>query len=306
MKKTKKQLLGLAGLVAVGIMTAVAFSLPAQDASAMEQDTVVNVQVTEGTPSNTFTAPQDGSETVNGIVKVSTNYSQARRLNYRLSYKDQNGVVQQVDLPSYSPTDDSGTYSFDVDITPYGFGEFTLHTSVTGYDNVTRDTDTVTFSYSAVIASVNPGTNGSSNPTLGVEISDSTERVEVTVFDQNGNPAFVDEHGNIVKLQFNRSDIDPATGKILVNLPFGQYGSKAGTYTAVVAAYDQNDQLLSMKTVQVEYNPAAAVTPDTPNTGMLSLGDFNISHLDYLITGLIAFAAAAIFALALIYRKSRR
>jgi hypothetical protein len=58
-----------------------------------------------------------------------------------------------------------------------------------------------------------------------------------------------------------------------------------------------------MQTIYIEYSP---ITPDTPNTGMLSIGDLNISRIDYLVTGLIAFGVAAGFALALIYRKSRR
>ena len=40
MKKTKKQLLGLAGLAAVGIMTAVAYGMPAPDASADRKSVV--------------------------------------------------------------------------------------------------------------------------------------------------------------------------------------------------------------------------------------------------------------------------
>lgn len=305
MKKTKKQLLGLAGLAAVGIMTAVAYGVPAPDASAAEKDTTVNVQVSEGTPSNTFAAPRDGSETANGTVNVVTNYSQARRLDFYLTYKDESGATQRVDLTanSYAPTDNAGTYSFDLDVAPYGFGEFELHTLVTGLDGVARETDTVSFTYNAVVIDTDQGMDDNRDPIIGIEVSDSTERVVVTVFDKNGNPAFVDEHGNTVNIELNRSDIDPTTGKILVTLPFEKYGSKAGTYTAVISAYDRDNKLLSMRTVLVEYSP---ITPDTPNTGMLSIGDLNISRFDYILTGLIAFGVATAFALVLIYRKSRR
>lgn len=307
MKKTKKQLLGLAGLAAVGIMTAIAYGLPAEDAAAAPiNDTTINVQVSEGTPSNIFTSPSDGTETVDSIIKVSTNYSQAKRLDYYLSYKDENGNTQRVDLPSYTPTDTAGTHSFDLDISRYGFGEFELHTSVTGYDNVTRETDTVTFTYNAAVVEPDQGVDGDNNPIIGIEVSDSTERIVVTVFDKDGNPAFVDANGNIVNIELDRSDIDPATGKILVTLPFEEYGSKPGIYTAVISSYDQNNKLLSMVTVQVEYSPRSPETPETPNTGMLSTSDFNISNMDYIITGLIAFGAVSAFAFFLIYRKTRR
>ena len=97
----------------------------------------VNVQVTEGNPNNIFASPRDGSETVSSLVNVVTNYSQAKRLDFYLTYKDESGNTQRVDLPSYSPANDAGTYNFDLDVSPYGFGEFVLHTSVTGLDNVT-------------------------------------------------------------------------------------------------------------------------------------------------------------------------
>ena len=302
MKKTKKQLLGLAGLAAVGVMTAVAYGMPAPDASAID-NTTVNVQVSEGAPSNVFASPRDGSETANAKVNVVTNYSQAKRLEFSLTYKDESGNTQTVALPSYTPSDDAGTYSFELDVAPYGFGEFALHTSVVGYDGVARETDTVSFTYNAAVVDTDQGMDDNRDPIIGIEVSDSTKRVVVTVFDKDGNPAFVDENGNIVNIELDRSDIDPVTGKLLVTLPFEKYGAKAGTYTAVISAYDQDDKLLSMQTIYIEYSP---ITPDTPNTGMLSIGDLNISRIDYLVTGLIAFGVAAGFALVLIYRKSRR
>lgn len=311
MKKTKKQLLGLAGLAAVGVMTAVAYGMPTPDAAAAQENTTVNVQVNEGTPSNVFVAPRDGIETTDNIIKVSTNYSQARRLEFYLTYKDASGNTHRVELPSYTPTNGAGTYTFDLDISPYGFGNFEIHTNVVGSDNVSRETDTVSFTFSAIMVKLGPVNAENANPSLEIESNSSAERIVVTVFGKDGNPAFVDENGNAVNIELSRSDIDPETGKILVELPFAKYGSKAGTYTAVVSGYDKDNKLLSMRTIDVNYSPIGVApetpeAPETPNTGMLSLGDLNISRMDYVITGLIAFAVAAAFAVALVYRKSRR
>lgn len=302
MKKTKKQLLGLAGLAAVGIMTAVAYGMPAPDASATEQDTTVKVQISEGAPSNVFASPRDGSETANAKVNVVTNYSQAKRLDFYLTYKDQNGDMQTVLVKSWAPTDDAGTYSFELDVTPYGFGEFAIHTSVVGYDNVARETDTVTFTYNAAVVDPEPGKTENGDTVIDVEFSQDTERIVLAIFDKNGNP-LKDKNGNPVTINLNRSDIDPATGKVSVTIPFSEYGAKAGIYTGVVSAYDKNDSLLTMFTFEIEYAP---ITPDTPNTGMLSIGNLNISRVDYLITGIIAFAVAAGAAFLLIFRRSRR
>lgn len=312
MQKTKKQLLGFAGLAIVGIMTAVAYAMPAPGAAAAEGDsasddgqTTINVQVTEGNPSGFTLRPSDGSETVNPVISVETSFSQVKKIEYTLSYVDDDGKVQYIDMTPYTftPTTDSGIHKFDIDVSTYGYREYTLSTSVLGFDNVPRETDTVKFSYSATVVDVNQGMADNHDPILGIQISQDVDHVNVIVYDKNGNPAFVDENGKPVTITLKRSDIDPTTGKLLVQLPFEKYGAKAGTYTAVVSAYDSSNKLLSMRTVQIEYKP---VTPETPNTGMLSIAGLNISGADYLITGLVAFAVAAGFALFLVYRKSRR
>lgn len=302
MKKTKKQILGIAGLAAVGVMTAVAYGMPVPGAAAKEADTEVHVVVSEGTPSSVIASPSDGSETAKGTIEVVTNYSQAKRLEFFLSYKDASGSTVRVDLPSYTPTADAGTYKFSLDVTPYGFGEYELHTLVVGYDGVTRETDAVSFSYRAAVVEPETGKTEGGDPTIGVEISDDTEKVIVTIFDKDGNPV-TGKDGKPVEIELDRSDIDPSTGKILVDLPFEELGIPAGDYTAVVSAYDKDGKLISVSHVGFGYTP---VTPDTPNTGMLSIGDLNISRIDYLVTGLIAFAVAAGFAVALVYRRSRR
>lgn len=301
MKRTKKKVLGIAGLAAVGIMTAVACGMPAPDASAKEANTTVNVQVSEGTPSNTFITPSDGSETTNGIVEVTTNYSQAKTLDFYLSYTDANGTVQRVDLPSYTPTDDAGVYKFNIDVTPYGFNNFEIHALVTGYDNVSRETDTVSFNYTAVVVTPDPGQTGG-DPSVDIEINDEVDKIIITIFDEKGNQV-KDKNGNDIVIEADRSAIDPATGKVHINIPLGDYGVPAGDYTGIASAYNKAGNLISMTPFKISYRPA---TPDTPNTGMLSIGDLNISRIDYLVTGLIAFVVATGVAIALIYRRSRR
>lgn len=323
MQKTKKQLLGLAGLAAVGVMTAIACGIPAPNASAYQQETIINVQVSEGNTSGIFSAPKDGAMSADAKIRASINYSYARRLDFYLTYKDDAGATQRIDLPSYYPETEAGTYNFEFDVAPYGLREYELHVDVTGYDNVTRETDTVSFTYDAAVADVQPGTDDKNNPTVGIEISDLTEHVIVAVFDEDGKPAFTDANGNIVSFKYSSADAD-AAGKILATLPFDKYNSKAGTYAVVISAYNKDNEMLSMQTIYVKYDPAgsedpgnpgnpgnsgdpgSSETPETPNTGMLSAGDFNISRADYIATGLIAFSVIAGAALILVYRKSRR
>ena len=108
------------------------------------------------------------------------------------------------------------------------------------------------------------------------------------------------EHPIIV----DKSAIDPETGELLIDLPFKEYGVPEGDYRAVVVTYDENDVILSIDTVPFTYK-LRGNTPEVPNTGSM-LENLNISRLDYLLTGLIAFGAVAGFAIYLICRKNRR
>lgn len=103
----------------------------------------------------------------------------------------------------------------------------------------------------------------------------------------------------------NRDDIDPATGLITKVLPFAENEAANGKYTTVVVAYNAKGNIISMVNLDTEYTFINPDLPETPNTGF-TIGDLNISKVDYLITGLIVFGVVAGFALYLVYRKSRR
>lgn len=328
MRKTKKQLLGLAGLVAVGIMTAVAYAMPTPDAAAAEQTTYecndndadpsndcakgdsgaqVQVVISEGTPSVSNTSPQDGSMLSDPIVKIAGTYSQVTQIDFYLTYTKNNGtgsdgIVRRVNLSPYIPaTTEAGTYAFDADLTPYGQGDYTLHVSAKGY-NGSDTSDTTSFSYRAMTVEVDPETTPNGDPSVDLTIDQTIDKVYVQVYDKD-NPLFKDENGQPLSIEVSRDDIDPATGKIKVHLPFEANGAKAGEYTVVAVAYDENGDIVSMVTTPLNYKP---VVPDVPNTSAGFFADLNITHIDYLLTGLIVFGLVAGFALYLVCRKSRR
>ena len=328
MKKTKKQLLGLAGLAAVGVMTAVAYAMPTPDAAAAEQTTYecndsdsdpnndcakgdggaqVQVRVSEGNPAITITSPQDGSNLSDSDVKVAGTYSEVTKIDFYLTYKKNNGVTSddvthRVDLDSFTPTEtSSGTYAFNVDIAQYGQGDYTLHVLAQGYNGATRE-DTTTFSYRAMTVEVDPETTPNGDPSVDITIDDQVDKVMVQVYNKN-EPLFKDENGDPKFIEVSRDDIDLATGKIKVHLPFEENGAEAGEYTVVSVAYDRNNDIVSMVTTPLNYKP---VVPDVPNTSAGFFADLNITHIDYLITGLIVFGLVAGFALYLVCRKSRR
>lgn len=328
MRKTKKQLLGLAGLAVVGVMTAVAYALPTPDAAAAEQTTYecndsdadpsndcakgeggaqVQVTVNEGNPSVSNTSPQDGSQLSDPIVKIAGNYSEVTKIDFYLTYKKNNGaessdVINRVDLESFIPTETAaGSYAFDADISQYGQGDYTLHVIAHGYNGATRE-DTVTFSYRAMTVEVDPETAKNGDPAVDITIDSTVDKVLVQVYDKN-EPLFKDENGNPKPIEVSRDDIDPVTGKIKVPLPFEENEAKAGSYTVVSVAYDKNGNIASMVTTPISYKP---IVPDVPNTSAGFFADLNITRIDYLITGLIVFGLVAGFALYLVCRKSRR
>ncbi len=317
MRKTKKQLLGLAGLAVVGIMTAVACTIPAPDAAAAEGDEVsseegassetgvgVEVQILSGNPRVSTTSIADGDWITNGEPEIATSYERVSHIFYNLKYTGRDGKTTEYTLPDFTPTDESGIHKFTLDLSRYGgYGTYVLTTSATGYNGTNPQDDVVSFTYSAAVTTVEstPAENG--EPIINVEVNNEVEKIYVQAYDKKGNPIFVDKDGNETPVALKRSDLDPETGKFRVQLPFEKYGAQPGEYTVIVEAQDDANTVIAMNTVVVKYAPGS---PDVPNTGMLNGNEFNITRVDFLLTGLIAFAVVAGFAIALVFRNSRR
>lgn len=331
MRKTKKQLLGLAGLLAVGVMTAVAYSMPAPDAAAASEDGVytcdnndpdnpcpsksegVNLQVLVTSPNTSMKIikPQDKTITVGSSVPMEVIFSESNSLEFYLTRQSDG---QRIDLPGYTTTQPSGTYSSSIDTTGLAFGEYLFHAVAHGNNAATAD-DTSSFEYRAITAAFE-GNKENGDPILGINLNEKVNKVSVQIYNKKGEPLFVDANGNETPLLMDRNDIDPTTGKITATMPFKHYDADTGDYTATVTAYNNNDEVISMVTAATYYtNPERPVdptkpvdpsTPDVPNTGILRIGNLNITRLDYLLTGLIAFGVAACFALYLVFRKKHR
>lgn len=320
MQKTKKQLLGLAGLAAVGIMTAVAYSLPTPAAAAENEPTSVEagaqvqVRVLGADVKAEFISPSDGGNSVNADTKVSVDFNKANELVYQLTFKkDTNSTPITIPLGSKGTytipaelQDKAGVHNFDLDLDSYGygFGEYTLQVVAKG-TNHTSYVDTVTFRYSAATAEIT-GTEKNGDPNLEVDINVVVDKIAVTVYDKKGNP-LTDKDGNPLIVELDRDAIDPETGNFNITLPFEEYNAGDGEYTIITTAYDKNGDILTIITTPFNYKWVDPNKPDadTPNTGFLTIGDLNITRLDYLLTGLIAFALVAGFALYLIARRNR-
>lgn len=305
MQKTKKQLLGLAGLAAVGIMTAVAYAMPAAAAEDVppEDDGNIHlvVQIRNGANTARIISPEDSSFTTQEIVPVTYRYEEAEKIEVLVEYKDASGSTVSKLVDSYVPTTNAGERTFNLDLTRFDSLDNNYKLIIRAIDGRgSINEDTVTFGYRAVTSQPEkPAENG--DPQVEIEVTEKVDKVVVQVYDEDGNPIFVDKDGKEEPIILDRSDIGE-DGKILVPLPFEKYGVEPGNYTVVSVAYDKDGQVISMSTSDVKYTPN---TPDTPNSGF-TIGDLNISRVDYLVTGLIVFGTVAGFAIYLVCRKSRR
>lgn len=301
MRKTKKQLLGFAGLAAVGLMTAIAYCLPAPNAAASNSQSInVNVTVYADNTSVVITNPQDGSATATSPTAITVSYSNADQLDYKLTYVAPDGQTQEYTLPSYEPAEQNGTHTLELDLNQYGgYGDYVL-TVIASKNSGTPHEDSIAFSYQPAVVE-DTGTNDKGNPTIDIEPSAEADKVEIQVYDKDGNPIFVDKDGNETPLVVDPDDVDPETGKINVTLPMADYDAPEGQYTGVVITYDENGDILGQYTFDFYYKPL----PKTPDTGSV-FANLNIARADYIATGLIVFGLIAGFAVFLATRKSHR
>lgn len=312
MQKTKKQLLGFAGLAAVGIMTAVAYAMPAaaaEDVLPSSSDGVnVQVQVLKGVSLAHIVSPANGATLTSLETEIVYSWEESSAVEVIVDRINADGTTTNVlsETQSHDPTS-YGTASVPITLSDY---EADYKVTVKSYDAYGKfsSEDTTTFSYRAVSAEFKktPASNG--DPIIDIEVNSEVAQVAVNVYNKAGDPLFVDKDGKEVPIVLSRDDIDPVTGKITKILPFADYNAANGPYTAVVIARNAAGNYISMVTLDTVYTlvkPVDPNLPDTPNTGF-TIGDLNISRVDYLITGLIVFGVVSMFALYLVYRKSRR
>lgn len=331
MQKRKKQLLGLSGLAVVGLMTAVALSLPASavdGAATGNQGTTVTVRVAENGASARITSPLRGAQLTVASTRATVATGNIAKLRATLTYKDVDGKTVEKTYPEIDATGQDSV-SFNLDL-PLGETEYTLKVVATGVNGTVLD-DTVTFTYRALSVVSKGETSKDHDPIVRLTANDSVKTIQIQAYTQGSNPKeiFVGEGGASEALVLKRDALD-ASGQVAVTLPFTKYGAKAGTYEVVAIAYGEDNKIISMNRVTVKYNPSGTPgpvdpndpntpddpnnpnnpddpnTPDTPSTGSMLWDNLNISSMDYLLTGLIAFSVVAGFAVYLVFRKNRR
>ena len=281
MKKTQKKILGLLGLTTVGVVTAVAATLPGPEASAISSVTdTITVRVVSDAPNVDVLEPKDGEVTSQANQTIKFNYENVNQIRVTLKRKDKDGnemPPQVFDFVS-DGTPGSDSLSFDLTGPEYGYGEYTIIISGQNGQSV-KDEETIRFTFLPVIVDAEP------DEETGDAIVDLDYDKENNNIDHFGIEV-TDENGNVV---MKPSPIIVKVPETEAVLPFSENDLPAGKYIIATTAYDAaGNALYTTYQVFFVYKPTDKEPVPVPDTGSL-FQNLNIAKSDYLITGLIIF-----------------
>ena len=297
MKKTQKRCFGVLGLSAVVVMTAVAFTLPGPEASAISTMTdTLNVRVLSETPNVDITGIESGAEFVIPRQSTRVTYEHVNTVKVTLEYTDLEGntssFVLKDEVVNYLP----GQYDFDFnfDDPSYGYGKYLLTVVGEGEGGV-KDQDIIEFTYLPFIATLNEQDNKTyvdleydNDPTLG-----NIKEFILNVYDQDGNLV------NVL------SPINVLAPEARVEVPFSNYDLASGKYTINIVAKDANGIIPYDQNMEKDVANVPVPSADTPDTGGF-FRNIGVSQSDFLISGLVVFFVVGISGIVIISRKSKK
>lgn len=300
MKKTHKKVWGLLGLFLVVAVTIAAANLPSPGASAVSSvvDTIT-VRVVGAEPNVKISGVESGSDVVKKDQTIEVTYENVENVRVVLEYTDENGVTHSYTLADEFADYEAGNLLFNLDLSSseYGYGDYVLRVNGEGVDGVPTE-DSISFSFYPVIGDVTQDNDDSGNFTLDIDYvpDDGTDTSEGEVASIEVN--IYDENGNLVTPLSPINVTPPATS---VPILAGDYNLPPGTYRVEITAFDRDGNQLYAPYITY-FTIEGAIIP-VPDTGAIAK-DLNISRMDYLVTGLIIFALAAIAGIMVIVRRN--
>ena len=296
MKKTKKRVLGLLGLVLVIITTIFAAFLPGPEASAEGGITsvtdTISVRVVGSVPDILNVKPINGSVFIYPDQDLSFDYENVEYLTITIRYTDKDDVEHIIPLLEKDDPESfvdyiPGTYSTPLDLLAedYGYGEYRVEIVGIGFNDV-KDFETVEFALYPVVGEANEADDGK----VYLDLQYDTENENINTIGIN----IYDENGNLVNVL---SPITVNTPDMRVELPFAENNLPTGNYRIEITAYNAEGEALYKPYITYYYYEMIPV----PNTGAL-FSNLNISRTDYLVTGLIIFFLAAILGIVFIVK----
>lgn len=296
MKKTKKRVLGLLGLVLVIITTIFAAFLPGPEASAEGGITsvtdTISVRVVGSVPDVLNVKPINGSVFIYPDQDLSFDYENVEYLTITIRYTDKDDVEHIIPLLEKDDPESfvdyiPGSYSTPLDLLAedYGYGEYRVEIVGIGFNDV-KDFETVEFALYPVVGEANEADDGKVYLDLQYDTeNENINTIGINIYDENGNLA------NVL------SPITVNTPDMRVELPFAENNLPTGNYRIEITAYNVEGDALYKPYITYYYYEMIPV----PNTGAL-FSNLNISRTDYLVTGLIIFFLAAILGIVFIVK----
>ena len=296
MKKTKKRVLGLLGLVLVIITTIFAAFLPGPEASAEGGITsvtdTISVRVVGSVPDILNVKPINGSVFIYPDQDLSFDYENVEYLTITIRYTDKDDVEHIIPLLEKDDPESfvdyiPGSYSTPLDLLAedYGYGEYRVEIVGIGFNDV-KDFETVEFALYPVVGEANEVDDGK----VYLDLQYDTENENINTIGIN----IYDENGNLVNVL---SPITVNAPDMRVELPFAENNLPTGNYRIEITAYNAEGEALYKPYITYYYYEMIPV----PNTGAL-FSNLNISRTDYLVTGLIIFFLAAILGIVFIVK----
>lgn len=296
MKKTKKRVLGLLGLVLVIITTIFAAFLPGPEASAEGGITsvtdTISVRVVGSVPDILNVKPINGSVFIYPDQDLSFDYENVEYLTITIRYTDKDDVEHIIPLLEKDDPESfvdyiPGSYSTPLDLLAedYGYGEYRVEIVGIGFNDV-KDFETVEFALYPAVGEANEADDGKVYLDLQYDTkNENINTIGINIYDENGNLVNV-----LSSITVNAPDMR-------VELPFAENNLPTGNYRIEITAYNAEGEALYKPYIAYYYYEMIPV----PNTGAL-FSNLNISRTDYLVTGLIIFFLAAILGIVFIVK----
>lgn len=298
MKKTPKRILGIFGLLAVAAITVFAAILPTSNTSAAGPvGTVVDtitVTVVGSSPWIEIDGPSNDDVVTRPNQTIKFKYGQLSKVTAQLIYTDEDGNPQVVDLDSIDLSEESGNGEIPINISGFGYGDFTIKLLGEGTDGSPYE-NSISITFIPVITTIeqNPETKDIFAD-LDYDLdSPDIDTIKVDIYDAN-DPS---------KLLWTTT---VPRGTTRIELPFVEENFPAGKYIINTTALNASgDGLYRPYVVGLDYTIDSVVPADVPNTGALTNGALNISRADFIVTGLIVLGITAASGIYFITRRKK-
>lgn len=297
MKKTKKRILGLLGLILVAAMTTIAILLPEPNVSATDMSSatdVILVRVVGDVPDVQITSPANEATFITPEQSLAFNYENVSDVTVEVDYTNKDDITTSYTIDNFDADYNPGDKTYNINLLGdnYGYGDYLIRVTGDGYNIESVAEDLVEFHFIPVYGEVEDEADDS----IYLNLYYDTENENISTIGIN----IYDEDGNLVE---KISSIVVQSPDTKVELPFSKNNLPTGNYSIEIIAYNGSGEELYLPYYADVYYEAELVP--VPDTGMMFMG-LSVSKADFLIAGVIIFMLVAIFGIVFVAKGRKR